>query len=109
LKSPVTVNAKIFHPDRFAFIKGQEVGCMEVISDHFLHKFFYPESVAVIGSSGDPKRINHNLFSNLVKLGYKGRVYPVNPKEKEILGIRCYPSVQDIEEIVDLAVIASLM
>ena len=78
---------------------------MEAISDHFLHKFFYPESIAVIGSSGNPQRIGYNLFGNLVKLGYQGRMYPVNPKEKEILGIKSYARVQDIEEIVDLAVI----
>lgn len=78
---------------------------MDVISDHFLHKFFYPESVAVIGSSGNPKRIGYNLFGNLVKLGYRGRMYPINPKEKEILGIRTYSHVRDIEEVVDLAVI----
>ena len=78
---------------------------MEAISDHFLHKFFYPESVAVIGSTGNPKRIGYNLLGNMAKLGYRGRLYPVNPKEKEILGIKTYPRVQDIEEIVDLAVI----
>jgi len=78
---------------------------MENISNHFLHKFFYPESIAVIGASGNPDRVSYNLLGNLVELGYRGRLYPVNPKEKEILGIKAYGAVQDIEEIVDLAVI----
>ena len=78
---------------------------MEAVSDHFLHKFFYPESVAVIGASSNVKRLGSNLFGNLVKLGYRGRMYPVNPKEKEIFGVKTYPNVRSIEEIVDLAVI----
>ena len=76
------------------------------ITDHFLHKFFYPESVALIGASTNPIRPSYNLVRNQVKLGYKGRMYPVHPTGKEILGVKAYPSVTSIGEIVDLAVIA---
>ena len=79
---------------------------MEDITDHSLHKFFYPESVALIGASANPIRPSFNLIGNQVKLGYQGRMYPVHPTEKEILGVKAYASVTDIEEIVDLAVIA---
>jgi acyl-CoA synthetase (NDP forming) len=79
---------------------------MENITDHFLHKFFYPESVAFIGASNNRFRQNYFLVRNQVKLGYQGRIYPVNPQEKEIYGIKAYPSVKSIEEPVDLAVIA---
>ena len=79
---------------------------MEDITDHSLHKFFYPESVALIGASANPIRPSFNLVGNQVKLGYQGRMYPVHPTEKEILGVKAYPRVTDIEEIVDLAVIA---
>ena len=79
---------------------------MENIADHFLHRFFYPESVALIGASGNPLRINHHLIANLIKLGYKGRIYPINPKEVEILGIKAYPDIKSVGEVVDLAVIA---
>jgi acetate---CoA ligase (ADP-forming) len=79
---------------------------MESITDHSLHKFFYPESVALIGASANPIRPSFNLVGNQVKLGYKGRMYPVHPTEKEILGVKAYPTVRAIEEIVDLAVIA---
>ena len=79
---------------------------MESIIDHSLHKFFYPESVALIGASAGPLRPSYNLVGNQVKLGYQGRMYPVHPTEKEILGVKAYPSVGSIEEIVDLAVIA---
>jgi acyl-CoA synthetase (NDP forming) len=79
---------------------------MEDIVDHPLHKFFYPESVALIGASANPLRPSYNLVGNQVKLGYQGRMYPVHPTEKEILGVKVYPTVRDIEETVDLAVIA---
>ena len=75
-------------------------------SKHFLEKFFKPESVAIVGASNNPLSINYNLVANLVNLGYEGMIYPVNPKEKEILGINAYSSVKEIEEAVELAVIA---
>jgi acetyltransferase len=72
---------------------------------HFLARFFEPESVAIVGASNNPMRANYYLLSNLLKLGFKGRIYPVHPSEKEILGVKAYPAVKDIPEIVDLAVI----
>jgi acyl-CoA synthetase (NDP forming) len=72
---------------------------------HFLAKFFEPESVAVVGASNNPMRVNYSLVANLIKLGFRGRIYPVHPSEKEILGLKAYPSVHHIPETVDLAVI----
>jgi len=60
---------------------------MTNIKDHFLHKFFNPESVAVVGASNSPARINRHLVSNSVNHGFKGRIYPVNPKVSQVLGI----------------------
>jgi acyl-CoA synthetase (NDP forming) len=74
-------------------------------AEHFLARFFEPESVAIIGASNNPMRINYHLVANLIHLGFKGRIYPVNPSEKEIMGLRAYLSVKDIDETVDLAVI----
>ncbi|MBL7174396.1 MAG: CoA-binding protein [Desulfobacteraceae bacterium] len=79
---------------------------MESNERHFLDIFFNPESVAIVGASKNPASINHNLIANLVNLGYEGRIFPVNPKEKEILGIKTYSNISDIEENVDLAVIS---
>jgi len=78
---------------------------MESKAEHFLSKFFDPKSVAIIGASNNPMRINYHLVANLVNLGFQGKIYPVHPKEKEIMGLRTYPSVKQIDEIVDLAVI----
>lgn len=74
-------------------------------SKHFLEKFIYPESVAIVGASNNPGRSNYHLVGNLIHLGFEGRIYPVNPKEKEICGLKSYSSVLEIEEVVDLAVI----
>ncbi|HEY3346136.1 MAG TPA: acetate--CoA ligase family protein [Nitrospirota bacterium] len=70
-----------------------------------LEKFFNPKSVAVVGAARDPKKVGHSILKNLRDNGYKGRLYPVNPKAKSILGLKTYPSVSSIKEGVDLAVI----
>jgi len=73
--------------------------------EHFLAGFFEPESVAVVGASNNPARVNYQLVANLIKLGFRGRIYPVHPREKEIQGLEAYPRVKDLPETVDLAVI----
>jgi acyl-CoA synthetase (NDP forming) len=81
------------------------VNAMENANEHFLARFLEPESVAVVGASNNPTGINYYLVANLVHLGFEGKIFPVNPKEKEIMGLRAYPSLKDIDEPVDLAVI----
>ena len=73
---------------------------------HFLHSFFYPESVAVVGASRNQATINYNLVSNLVNLGFAGKIYPVNPNAEEILGLKVYPDVKSIQGDIDLAVVS---
>lgn len=70
-----------------------------------LDRIFNPRSVAVIGASRHPGKIGYQVLKNIIDGGYSGKVYPVNPKADEILGIKCYPSVKDIEDEVDLAII----
>ena len=67
---------------------------------------FNPKHVAVIGASSSPKKIGYAIVDNLIKSGYKGEIYPINPKEKEIAGLKCYPSIDKINKPVDLAVIS---
>lgn len=67
--------------------------------------FFEPKSVAVVGASRDPSKTGHVILRNILEGGYEGRVYPVNPSADEILGLKCYKSVLEIPESVDLAVI----
>jgi acyl-CoA synthetase (NDP forming) len=67
--------------------------------------FFEPESVAVVGASRDPDKYGHSLLKNLVDLGYKGKIYPVNPRADEILGLKAYPRVDLVDHDVDLAIV----
>ncbi len=70
-----------------------------------LQSFFYPDGVAVIGASSSPRKLSHGVLRNLLTHGYEGAVYPVNPKGGEILGLKVYPSVADVPDPVELAVI----
>ncbi|UCC91350.1 MAG: CoA-binding protein [Candidatus Aenigmatarchaeota archaeon] len=71
-----------------------------------LDHFFDPKSVAVIGASRDQKKIGHVIYRNFVEGGFKGKVYPVNPNTEKLLGRKCYSSVTQIKERVDLGVIS---
>jgi acetyl coenzyme A synthetase (ADP forming)-like protein len=64
-----------------------------------------PRSIAVVGASRTPNTIGHQVVSNLVRHGFTGVVYPVNPKAAAINAIRAYPSVLEIPDQVDLAVV----
>ncbi len=70
-----------------------------------LDKFFNPQSVAVIGATENPQNITSSIISNLIEMEFKGRLVPVNPKHKDVFGLKCYSSLFDIEEKVDLTVI----
>jgi len=67
--------------------------------------FFEPKSVAVVGASRNPEKLGHVVLRQLLE-NFEGRVYPVNPKADEILGLKCYPSVTSLPEAVDLAAVA---
>ena len=70
-----------------------------------MKKFVEPQSVAIIGATRQSGEFSLNLAEHLLSYGYKGKIYPVNPNASEIAGVKAYPSVKDIEEPVDLAVI----
>lgn len=71
-----------------------------------LQRLFYPESVAVVGASPHLGGGKMPYYQLLQMAGYRGRVYPVNPKYDDIGGVRVYPSLDDIPESVDLAIAA---
>ncbi len=70
-----------------------------------LNYFFYPKSVAVIGASGKKHKIGNVMMQNMIKAGFKGKLIPINPHEKIILGKKCFASVTEAGKI-DLALIA---
>lgn len=71
-----------------------------------LEKLFNPASVAVIGASRTPGKIGYAIVNNIISSGYRGNLYPINPREEEILGKKCYKRVGDVPEKIDLAVIS---
>jgi acetyltransferase len=73
---------------------------------HFLHSFFYPESIAIVGASGNPLKMNFTITENLLRLKFKGKLYLVNPNTGEILGIKTYPNLTSIPDDIDLVVSA---
>ncbi len=70
-----------------------------------LRPFFKPGSVAIIGASRTPGKGGYNIVENLVRLGYPGKIYPVNPQARKILNFRAYTRLQDIPETPELAII----
>lgn len=70
-----------------------------------LEAIFSPQSVAVIGASPDPVRLGHRVLKNILDHGYQGNIYPIHPRATEVLGLCAYPSVLDVPNPIDLAVI----
>ncbi len=70
-----------------------------------LEVFFRPKSVAVVGASSDPKKPGYTALKNMISLGFKGKIYPINPRESHILDLPCYKSVLEIKEPVDACVL----
>ncbi len=66
---------------------------------------FQPRSIAVIGASRDTSKIGYKILDNILSGGYQGRVYPVNSKGDEILGLRGYKDIREIEDEVDVGII----
>jgi acetate---CoA ligase (ADP-forming) len=64
-----------------------------------------PRSIAVIGASRTPNTIGHQILDNLLRHGFTGAVYPVNPVARAVHGIRAYPRIEEVPDDVDLAVI----
>ena len=70
-----------------------------------LEKAFSPRSVAFIGASNNLSKWGGIVFQNILMGGFEGKLYPVNPKEQSVQGLRSYPSVADIPDEIDLAVL----
>ena len=73
---------------------------------HRLHKVFEPESVALIGASDRARSVGGQLFTKLIDSDFQGALYPVHPVHDTIHGLRCYASIGDIDQVIDLVVIA---
>ena len=70
-----------------------------------LNRLFDPRAIAVIGASQDTDSISGQPLRHLKARGYRGKLYPVNPRHEQVLGERCYAAVEDLPETPDLALI----
>jgi acetate---CoA ligase (ADP-forming) len=71
-----------------------------------LNALFRPRGVAVMGASNNKFSIGNRVVKNLIDYGFKGGIYPINPKESDILGLKAYPSILDCPKPVDIVCIA---
>ena len=81
------------------------------LGDHMKEKaeikyLFEPREVAVIGASQNPAKIGYRIVENIVKSGYQGEIYPINPKGGEILGHKIYQNLEEVGKEIDLGVIS---
>ena len=70
-----------------------------------LEQFFSPKSIAVVGASREKGKVGHEILASLIRDGYEGKLFPVNPKADEVEGLQCYPDLQSIGEVPELVLI----
>lgn len=71
-----------------------------------LDAFFKPNSVAIVGASRSEEKVGHVILRRMIEIGFQGNLYPVNPSAEEILNLKCYPSLSQIPDRVDLVIVA---
>ena len=71
-----------------------------------LDKMFKPESVAIVGASNSEGKVGYIIVNNIINDGYEGNVYPINPKDDEVQGLKAYKNVSDLPEVPDLVIIS---
>lgn len=71
-----------------------------------LDSFFNPRRIAVIGACEEKHSIGYTVFRNLLGKGFKGAVYPINPRVEAVQGVEAYPRISDIQRDIDLAILA---
>jgi acetyltransferase len=71
-----------------------------------INKMFYPERITVIGATDSPDRVGYNLLESVVFGGFNGEVYPVHPRLETLLGLKVYPSVEELPATPDLAIVS---
>lgn len=74
---------------------------------HYLDPIFHPRTMAVIGASNDPTKRGYRAIRSLMAANYAGEIFPINPKESEILGFTCYPTLADVPKAIDLALVCT--
>src|SRR5512140_2438759 len=68
--------------------------------------FFNPRSIAVVGASEDKRKVGGRPLAALIERGYAGKIFPINPRYQELAGKRCYPSILDVPDDIDMAIVS---
>lgn len=77
------------------------------MSSKKLDKLFNPKVVAIVGATTKKESVGYALMKNIIGSGFDGIVYPINPKRTNVLGVKAYPSLDDVPDKIDLAIIAT--
>lgn len=77
------------------------------VPQNSVNEVFYPNAIAVVGASKDPTKRGFRSIQKLIEDGYPGKIYPINPKETEILGLKCYSDISDVPGSIDLAIVCT--
>jgi acyl-CoA synthetase (NDP forming) len=77
---------------------------MPLPSPHPLAEILHPESIAVVGASSNPHTFGYAYTHHLLDYGFQGKIYPVNPRGKEILGLKTYTRLKDVPGMVDYVI-----
>ena len=75
-------------------------------SPAWLRPLLEPRSIAIVGASERPGSFGRSTLTQALANGFRGEIYPVNPNQREILGLKCYPSLAELPRTADLAVLA---
>jgi acyl-CoA synthetase (NDP forming) len=73
--------------------------------DDILNRFFYPKAIAIIGASTDPMKLGGRPIDQTLRLGFEGKIYPVNPGSPEVQGLKAFAAVSDLPDDTDCAII----
>jgi acetyltransferase len=73
--------------------------------DSVFQDYFYPKSICVVGASSKPKSLGYELTKSIKQYGYTGKLFLINPKSDEVLGYKCYPTIESVSEKISLAII----
>ncbi len=74
---------------------------------HYLDPVLNPRTIAIIGASKEPTKRGYRAIQSLFSDRYQGQIFPINPRESEILGLKCYPTVADVPGEIDVALVCT--
>jgi len=75
------------------------------LEDFMLESLMYPQAVAILGASRKAEKVGHAFVANLIRSGYQGKIIPVNPEAQDILGLKCYRTLEEFGGKIDLSIV----